>query len=293
MSVQRWPTLSAALFAVVVHTILLWVAASLRVSLARESPALVSITLVQQATLLPVADNVGETPHAAPMPFPLPSPPMSKPLKRKRVAAPKPSVTKSLLPLPQSPRVNPHTVPPRRRKSVLPPQPREDVPPVAAPPLTVASQEGDTPSAFPLSDGTQTDDVEMAAPQNNGTRGNDNAASAAAGGASGAGEEDGKGARGSGESALAQPHYGVNPKPVYPLLARRMGAQGEVLLRVRVRQDGSVAAVEIVHSSGFALLDEAATRTVRDNWRFIPARLDGVAIESWVEIPIKFVLAES
>jgi protein TonB len=80
---------------------------------------------------------------------------------------------------------------------------------------------------------------------------------------------------------------------MYPLLARRMGAQGEVLLRVRVQPDGSVAAVELVRSSGFTLLDEVATRTVRDSWRFIPARLDGAAIESWVEVPIKFVLAES
>lgn len=98
---------------------------------------------------------------------------------------------------------------------------------------------------------------------------------------------------GSGENALVQAHYGVNPKPAYPLFARRMGAQGEVLLRVRVQQDGSVAAVELVRSSGFTLLDESATRTVRDSWWFIPARLDGVAIESWVEIPIKFVLAGS
>ena len=56
---------------------------------------------------------------------------------------------------------------------------------------------------------------------------------------------------------------------------------------------GSVAAVELARSSGSTLLDEAATRAVRDRWRFIPARRDGVAIESWVEVPIKFVLAES
>ncbi len=42
-----------------------------------------------------------------------------------------------------------------------------------------------------------------------------------------------------------------------------------------------------------ALLDESATRTVRDRWRFIPAHREGVTIESWVEVPIKFVLAES
>ena len=49
------------------------------------------------------------------------------------------------------------------------------------------------------------------------------------------------------------PDYQVNPKPPYPLIARRIGAQGEVLLRVLVRQDGSVAAVELAQSSGFWL----------------------------------------
>jgi protein TonB len=91
----------------------------------------------------------------------------------------------------------------------------------------------------------------------------------------------------------AVPDYQVNPKPPYPLIARRIGAQGEVLLRVLVRQDGSVAAVELAQSSGFSLLDESATRTVRENWRFIPAQHDGIPVESWVEVPIRFVLADS
>jgi protein TonB len=77
------------------------------------------------------------------------------------------------------------------------------------------------------------------------------------------------------------------------LIARRIGAQGEVLLRVLVRHDGSVASVELAQSSGFSLLDESATRTVRDSWRFIPAQHDGTPVDSWVEVPIKFVLADS
>ncbi|MGE0821364.1 MAG: energy transducer TonB [Candidatus Binatia bacterium] len=109
-----------------------------------------------------------------------------------------------------------------------------------------------------------------------------------------AAERVGRGTRqGNGAGNSARPDYQVNPKPLYPLIARRLGAQGEVLLRVRVREDGSVAEVELARSSGFALLDESATRTVRENWRFIPARLDGEPVESWVEVPIKFVLAGS
>jgi periplasmic protein TonB len=278
MSVHRWPTLSAALFAIVVHTILLGIAASLQVSHSRESRALVSITLMQQATPLPVAENGGETPHAAPVPLPLPSPPVSKPPQRKRSPVLKPPVLRTPSPaanLARAPRL------PSPPKEV---RPQEDDPRLAAIVPTVPPQKSEESARSVFDESFPGSDLRMGEAQRNG---------APVSGGNGSGASDGKVATGSGKSVLAQPHYGMNPKPVYPLLARRMGAQGVVLLRVRVQQDGSVAAVELVRSSGFALLDEAATRTVRDSWRFIPARLDGVAVESWVEIPIQFVLAQS
>ncbi|MGE0680260.1 MAG: energy transducer TonB [Candidatus Binatia bacterium] len=99
--------------------------------------------------------------------------------------------------------------------------------------------------------------------------------------------------RGRGTGIAAQPDYGVNPKPRYPMLARRLGAQGVVLLRVQVREDGTVATVELARSSGFSMLDDSAARTVRESWRFVPARIDGTPIASWVEVPIRFVLEDS
>jgi protein TonB len=90
----------------------------------------------------------------------------------------------------------------------------------------------------------------------------------------------------------ARPDYGINPKPPYPLIARRMETQGTVLLRVQVRVDRTVAEVQIAQSSGSALLDDSALQTVRDSWRFIPARLNGVPVESWVEVPIRFILGD-
>src|SRR5437867_5262303 len=98
---------------------------------------------------------------------------------------------------------------------------------------------------------------------------------------------------GSAGGISARPEYGLNPKPPYPLVARRLGAQGVVVLRVQVCEDGRVAAVELAHSSGFALLDESASRTVRQSWRFVPARLNGAPVASWVEVPIQFVLRGS
>lgn len=44
----------------------------------------------------------------------------------------------------------------------------------------------------------------------------------------------------------------------YPPRARREGWQGAVLLRFRINSDGSLAAIRVVRSSGYALLDRAA-----------------------------------
>jgi protein TonB len=55
--------------------------------------------------------------------------------------------------------------------------------------------------------------------------------------------------------------------PVYPLVARRRGEEGKVLLRVNLSQSGAVKDVTLEESSGFELLDKAALKAVR-HWRF-------------------------
>ncbi len=83
--------------------------------------------------------------------------------------------------------------------------------------------------------------------------------------------------------------YLRNPAPTYPLLSRRLGERGRVLLRVQVHADGSAMSVEIETGSGYARLDQAARETVRQ-WRFIPAMQGDQAVNSWVIIPIDFSL---
>jgi len=80
-----------------------------------------------------------------------------------------------------------------------------------------------------------------------------------------------------------------NPKPPYPLAARVRGQQGQLLLAVEVRADGSCGQVLIKRSSGHELLDAAARQTIR-LWHFLPARRGAVAVDAWVEIPITFRL---
>ncbi len=85
--------------------------------------------------------------------------------------------------------------------------------------------------------------------------------------------------------------YLNNPRPLYPLLAIRQGAQGQVLLLVEVLPDGRAGRIELEKFSGHAMLDAAAMNAVRA-WRFTPARKDGLLTTQTVRIPIHFNLKE-
>jgi periplasmic protein TonB len=87
----------------------------------------------------------------------------------------------------------------------------------------------------------------------------------------------------------AEPNYLKNPEPAYPLLARRRHQEGLVLLTAKVTAQGRAAEVMIKTSSGFPLLDEAALQAVRD-WQFKPARIGSIAVESEIEVPVRFEL---
>lgn len=83
--------------------------------------------------------------------------------------------------------------------------------------------------------------------------------------------------------------YLNNPAPAYPLMSRRNGEAGKVLLLVQVSKQGTAAQVEIKQSCGFARLDEAALEAVR-KWRFVPARRGEEVIAASVVVPLTFRL---
>lgn len=83
--------------------------------------------------------------------------------------------------------------------------------------------------------------------------------------------------------------YLNNPAPTYPAMARRMGQEGRVLLRVHVTAEGTAGDVRLHTSSGSSLLDEAAIAAVR-KWRFVPARQGGETVAAWVQVPVAFKL---
>lgn len=91
----------------------------------------------------------------------------------------------------------------------------------------------------------------------------------------------------SGSESIAKPDYLRNPPPQYPEMALRAGQKGTVVLRVNVTAEGTVEDLEIAKSSGYPLLDQAARRAVR-GWRFHPARVGSINVESLVEVPVDF-----
>ena len=83
--------------------------------------------------------------------------------------------------------------------------------------------------------------------------------------------------------------YLQNPKPPYPPLAFRLRLEGKVTLLAEVNADGRAGQVKILESSGHELLDQSALSTVKQ-WKFTPARKDGVIVTQAVRIPITFSL---
>ena len=80
------------------------------------------------------------------------------------------------------------------------------------------------------------------------------------------------------------------PAPAYPRDALREGIQGTVMLQVLVDVDGRPLDVQIQHSSGNRLLDNAARRQVLERWMFRPAVKDGRAVQAIGLVPIAFNL---
>lgn len=77
-------------------------------------------------------------------------------------------------------------------------------------------------------------------------------------------------------------------KPLYTDDARKRAIEGNVVLEVVVRQDGTVGSLRVTRGLG-AGLDQKATEAVRQ-WRFGPARRQGVPVDVVVEVSVEFKL---
>lgn len=94
---------------------------------------------------------------------------------------------------------------------------------------------------------------------------------------------------GTGADSDAKASYQNNPKPPYPLVAFKMKIEGKVVLLVEVTEVGTVSKVVVDETSRNESLDRSALETVK-NWKFTPAKKNGVTVAQVVRVPITFSL---
>ncbi|MBI4621145.1 MAG: energy transducer TonB [Desulfobacterales bacterium] len=96
----------------------------------------------------------------------------------------------------------------------------------------------------------------------------------------------------------SQPHdveFGtaIGPKflhrelPIYPMIARRLGKEGEVVLRLTLDERGNLLNVEVVKNAGYGFTEAAVEAVKRST--FLPAKKDGRTIVSRAILPIRFM----
>ncbi len=80
---------------------------------------------------------------------------------------------------------------------------------------------------------------------------------------------------------------------VYPLMARLRGWEGEVLLSVRLDPNGTMSNIEVVHSSGYRVLDRSALKAAKKS-KGVPAVIGWLAGRHFdMVVPIHYQLTGS
>jgi TonB family protein len=221
------------------------------------------------------------------MPAP-PPPAKAKAPERQRVASPVPPVRRVATP--------PRPAPRRPPERVIP-QPRPEEAPLPMPSLQHAIQApvapiaGDAIELSGLPDPPAPAQAPSSGPGSGGGIGSGRGAGLGNGDGGGIGEGSGGGTGG----GPYRPGSGIEPpilvrevRAAYTSEARRQAVEGEVVLEVVVRRDGSVGNPRVVRGLG-AGLDQKALEAVRQ-WRFTPARRQGAPVDVVVTISVEFTL---
>ena len=80
-----------------------------------------------------------------------------------------------------------------------------------------------------------------------------------------------------------------NPHPTYPLIARKKGWEGRVIIQVEIDREGNVSEIKVLESSGFKVLDNASLKTLK-KWKFRPAKIGNKFVDDTLNIPVKFLI---
>lgn len=187
-------------------------------------------------------------------------------------------------PIPPPVRPQPAPRPVEPPPPVAAPQP---MPQVVAPVVTAPADPVDRPGVLAES----ASDANSQGPGSGGGAGTGQGTGIGEGEGSGIGPGSGGGTGG----GPYRPGAGITPpelltevKPEYSQEARKRGVEGDVVLEIVVRSDGSVGNVKVLQGLGSGL-DQRATDAVR-RWRFAPARRYGTPVDVVVEVAVEFKL---
>jgi TonB family protein len=225
-----------------------------------------------------------------------PEPPAKAQLKgRSKLASPvavtkvakREKVERTVTPPPPPPDPKPEPKPEPKPVPPPPPAPPAPAPPVVAPVVSAPADAIDRAG------------VPVQTPSVNASNGPGTGGGTGTGTGTGAGPGNGAGI---GDGSIAgtgggpyRPGSGITPpslqrevKPVYTEEGRRRNVEGDVVMEVVVKADGSVGTVRVLQGLG-AGLDQRAIEAVRQ-WRFSPARRFGTPVDVLVEIAVEFKL---
>ena len=206
---------------------------------------------------------------------------LRSPVRTERRKAAEPKVERTPRPQPPAP------VPVQKPADTPVVVPESPVPPVVAPVAPAAQDSRDQPG------------IVEAPPSTPRSQGAGLGGGSGTGQGTGMGEGQGAGV-GAGEGGGTgggpyRPGSGVTPpsllrevKPQYTEEARRRGIEGDVVLEIVVRADGSVGEVSVLQRLGSGL-DQRAVDAVRQ-WRFSPSRRFGKPVDVLVEVAVEFKL---
>ncbi|HTM24251.1 MAG TPA: energy transducer TonB [Vicinamibacterales bacterium] len=183
------------------------------------------------------------------------------------------------------PRVDPPVV-----QHVEPPAKPDPLPPVVAPVVAVAADPRDR-AGIPWTAKDTAPAAESQGPGAGGGTGSGHGTGVGEGEGAGIGAGS-NGGTGGGPyrpgSGITAPTIQREVKPDYTEEGRRRNLEGDVVLEIVVRSDGSVGSVKLLQGLG-AGLDQRASDAVRQ-WRFNPARRYGVPVDVIVEVAVEFKL---
>lgn len=84
------------------------------------------------------------------------------------------------------------------------------------------------------------------------------------------------------------PRFIQRENPAYPQIARRLGKEGRVVLRLTINEHGEVVNIEVIESAPYGFTESAVTAVKKS--RFAPAMKDGRPVTCRAILPIRFVL---